>query len=147
MKFYIGSDHAGFATKEALKAHLQKKKIGVFDVVTFSTDPVDYPDIALKLAHKVLADNGSFGILVCGTGIGMSIAANKISGIRAANPFDGYTARVSRGHNNANVICLGGRTYTAAHAKKILDAFLKAKPVSEKRHKVRVEKITELENC
>ncbi len=145
MKFYIGSDHAGFSTKEALKKHLEKKKIGVFDFGTFSEEPVDYPDIAAKVGAKVASEKGSFGLLVCGTGIGMGIAANKIRGIRAANPFDTYTARVSREHNGANILCLGGRAYNHSKAKKILDAFLAAKPISEKRHRQRVGKISKLE--
>lgn|SRR3989344_5131237 len=145
MKFYIGSDHAGFKTKEALKKHLLKKKIETADMGAFSDAPADYPDFAANVAERVAQDRGSLGLLVCGTGIGMCIAANKIRGIRAANPFDEYTAKVSREHNDANVICLGGRTYTAARAKRILDAFLKAKPAKEERHLKRVRKISELE--
>lgn len=145
MKFYIAADHAGFKTKEALKKHLLKKKIEVVDLGAFSGEHSDYPDFAAKAGKRVADDKGSFGLLVCGTGIGMSMAANKIRGVRAANPFDEYTAKVSRGHNDANIICLGGRTYPAARAKKILDAFLKAKPAKEARHMARVEKISELE--
>ncbi len=146
MKFYIGADHAGFLTKEALKKHLEKKKVEVIDFGAFSEDPVDYPDFAAKVAREVAGDKNSFGLLICGTGIGMCIAANKFKHIRAANPFDEYTARVSREHNNANIICLGGRTYAHGIAIKILDAFLKAKPPTEKRHLRRVEKISKLEN-
>jgi len=145
MKFYIGADHAGFKTKEALKKHLEKKRIETIDVGTFDGNSVDYPDFAVKVAQRVAADKGSFGLLVCGTGIGMSIAANKIHGIRAANPFDEYTAKVSREHNDANIICLGGRTYTTARAKKILDAFLKAKGATEQRHLKRIKKIGKME--
>src|SRR3989338_4825862 len=88
MKFYTGSDHAGFKTKEALKKHLEKKKIEVFDVGAFNEEKTDYPDFAQKVALRVAEEKGSFGLLFCGTGIGMSITANKIKGIRAANPFD-----------------------------------------------------------
>src|SRR3989344_4731021 len=137
MKFYIGADHAGYKTKEELRKYLQKKGVKTIDIGTHGEESVDYPDFAEKVAKKVASDRGSFGLLVCGTGIGMSIAANKIKGIRAANPFDAYTARVTREHNNANVICLGGRTYTPSRAKKILEAFLKAKPSKEKRHSAR----------
>ena len=145
MKFYIGSDHAGFRTKEALKKLLAKKKIAAIDLGAFSEEKADYPDFAARVAQKVASHRGSFGILVCGTGIGMSIAANKFAGVRAANPFDAYTARVAREHNGANVLCLGGRAYPVAQAKKILNAFLKAKPISEERHKRRMEKIVEFE--
>ncbi len=141
----MGSDHAGFATKEALKKLLEKKGIGTVDVGAFGEDSVDYPDFAIKVARKVAEEKGRFGLLVCGTGIGMSIAANKVNGVRAASPFDAYTARVAREHNDANVLCLGGRTYPVAQAKKILNAFLKAKPLSEERHKRRVGKIAEIE--
>src|SRR3989344_159964 len=145
MKFYTGSDHAGFKTKEALKKHLEKKKIEVFDVGAFNEEKTDYPDFAQKVALRVAEEKGSFGLLVCGTGIGMSITANKIKGIRAANHFDEYTAKVAHEHNDANIICLGGGTYTPARAKKILDAFLKAKGASEQRHLRRVDKIIALE--
>ncbi len=146
MRFYLGSDHAGFRMKEALKKLLEGKKIGTVDLGAFGGESVDYPDYALKVARRVASEKGSFGLLVCGTGIGMSIAANKINGIRAANPFDAYTARVAREHNGANVLCLGGRTYPLAQAKKILNAFLKAKPISGQRHRRRVGKIWEIEN-
>ncbi|MBI4210638.1 MAG: ribose 5-phosphate isomerase B [Candidatus Diapherotrites archaeon] len=145
MRFYVGSDHAGFRTKEALKKALGKKGIKTIDVGTFSDESADYPDFALKVAKKVARDKGSLGLLVCGTGIGMSMAANKVKGIRAANPFDAYTARVAREHNDANVLCLGGRTYGAAAAKRILAAFLKARPSADKRHRRRVVKIMEIE--
>lgn len=145
MKFYIGADHAGFKTKETLKRHLAKKGIGTIDLGAFDNNPVDYPDFAEKVAEKVASDKGSFGLLVCGTGIGMGIAANKVKGIRAANPFDSYTAKVAREHNDANIICLGGRTYKPTQAKRILDAFLKAKPMGEQRHARRIEKIGEME--
>ncbi len=145
MKFYIGSDHAGFRTKVALKKLLLGINAETVDLGTFGEDNVDYPDFAMKVAKKVAAEKGSFGLLVCGTGIGMSITANKVKGIRAANPFDTYTARVAREHNDANILCLGGRTYPTPQAKKILKAFLKAKPMSGERHKRRVRKIIEIE--
>lgn len=145
MKFYVGSDHAGFRTKEALQKFLGKRGIETIDLGAHDEKPSDYPDFAEKVAGKVASDKGSLGLLVCGTGMGMSIAANKIKGIRAANPFDTYTARVSREHNNANVICLGGRAYSAERAKKMLEAFLKARPSHKARHKRRVARIMEME--
>jgi len=145
MKFYLGSDHAGFKTKEALQKYLAKKDIKTIDLGTHNENRVDYPDFAEKVSKKVASDRGSFGLLVCGTGIGMCIAANKVKGIRAANPFDNYTARMAREHNNANVVCLGARTATIEKSKKILKAFIDAKPSKEKRHCQRVEKIMALE--
>ena len=145
MKFFVGSDHAGFKIKEALKKLLEKKGIETADLGTFDENSVDYPDIAMKVARNVSGKKDVFGLLVCGTGIGMAIAANKMKGIRAANPFDAYTAKVSREHNDANVICLGGRAYTAARAKKILSSFLSARPSEDERHMRRVEKIERME--
>ncbi|MCR4369119.1 MAG: ribose 5-phosphate isomerase B [archaeon] len=145
MKFYIGSDHAGYDTKEKLQRYLQRKGIETVDLGAHSKERVDYPDFAQKVAKKVAKDKGSFGLLVCGTGIGMSMAANKVKGIRAANPFDSYTAKKAREHNDANIICLGGRSYDARRASSILGAFISAKPGKEKRHKARVAKIMKLE--
>ncbi|MCR4335674.1 MAG: ribose 5-phosphate isomerase B [archaeon] len=144
-KIYIGSDHAGYETKEALQKYLAKKGIETIDLGTHDKKRVDYPDIAEKVSRKVAKDKGSFGLLVCGTGIGMNISANKIKGIRAANPYDNYTAKMARQHNDANVICVGGRTYDLVKAKKILGAFLKAKPSKEKRHINRIKKISKIE--
>ncbi|HIH10448.1 MAG TPA: ribose 5-phosphate isomerase B [Candidatus Diapherotrites archaeon] len=145
MKFYIGSDHAGFRTKETLKKRLAGMKVRIVDMGAFDEERSDYPDFAKKVSQAVVNDKGSFGLLVCGTGIGMCIAANKVRGVRAANPFDEYTAAVAREHNSANVICLGGRTYKASKAQRILDAFITSKPSREKRHRRRVEKICEME--
>jgi len=144
-KMYIGSDHAGYETKEALQKYLTKKGIETVDLGTHGTEKADYPDIAEKVSWKVAKNKGSYGLLVCGTGIGMSISANKVKGIRAANPFDSYTAKMSREHNNANVICIGGRTYDSGKAKRILKAFLDAKPSKVKRHVNRVKKISKIE--
>ncbi len=146
MKFYLGADHAGYKAKEALKKYLNRKGIGTMDLGAFSIGRVDYPDFALKVAKKVAKDKKGYGLLVCGTGIGMSITANKVKGIRAANPFNAYTARVAKEHNDANIICLGGRTYSIEQAKKILGAFIKAKRPSGTRHKKRVKKISGIES-
>ncbi|VVB99206.1 Galactose-6-phosphate isomerase subunit LacB [uncultured archaeon] len=144
-RFYLGSDHAGYRAKEALQKFLQKKGFETIDFGTHDESPSDYPDFAEKVGKAVASEKGSFGLLVCGTGIGMSIAANKVRGIRAANPFDASTAKAAREHNNANVICLGSRTYPIAKAKKILEAFMKAEPSKEERHLRRVGKITGME--
>ncbi|MFH1391762.1 MAG: ribose 5-phosphate isomerase B [Candidatus Diapherotrites archaeon] len=144
-KMYVGSDHAGYETKEALQKYLAKKGIETVDLGTHGTEKADYPDIAEKVSRKVAKDKGSYGLLVCGTGIGMSISANKVKGIRAANPFDSYTAKMSREHNDANVICIGGRTNDLSKSKRILKAFLDAKPSKVKRHVNRVKKISKME--
>ncbi|MEK6958290.1 MAG: ribose 5-phosphate isomerase B [archaeon] len=150
MKVYLGSDHAGYKLKEYVQKHLlQKKGFETVDLGTHSEDSVDYPDFAEKVAEKVMQGKNAFGILMCGTGIGMSISANKIKGIRAAVVYDRYTARVAREHNNANIICLGGKTTKTPEAAKILDAFFSAKkPLKGSRHARRVKKIGALEkNC
>lgn len=110
MHIVIGSDHGGFELKEELKRRLQEQGCQVEDVGCFRKDPVDYPDIAVKLCNTLLETKKDFGILCCGTGIGVSIAANKMKGIRAALCSDCYSARMAKAHNNANVITLGGRT-------------------------------------
>ena len=124
MKIIIGADHGGFELKEIIKEHLDKKGISIDDVGTFDTSSVDYPDIAVKVCNKLLAKEGDFGILICGTGIGISITANKIHGIRAALCSDEFSARATRAHNNSNVLCLGGRVTGPELAKSICDAFL-----------------------
>ncbi len=145
MYFYLGSDHAGYKTKEILQKFLTKKGIKTIDLGPHDEERVDYPDFAEKIAKKVSKDKKALGLLICGTGIGMSISANKINGIRAANPFDVYTAKMAREHNNANVLCLGARTYKPEIAKKILKAFIETKPPKEKRHLARINKIMKLE--
>jgi ribose 5-phosphate isomerase B len=139
MKIFIGSDHGGFIMKEALKAYLQDK-FDIEDCGCFNEDSVDYPDIAQSTCHKVLKEEGSLGILVCGTGIGISIAANKVSGARAALCNNEYMAQMSRNHNNANILCLGGRVIGEELAKSIVDTFLSSK-FEGGRHERRVGKM------
>lgn len=139
-KIFIGSDHAGFQLKENVKVFLEKKKFKINDLGTFSEESCDYPDFAKKVAEKVAKEKNSFGILICGTGIGMSIAANKIKGIRAALVQDEFTAKKAREHNNANVLCLGARVIDSEKAKKILNIFLNT-DFEGGRHSKRVEKI------
>lgn len=119
----IGSDHAGFPMKEELKSYLQDQGIDVLDVGTKSLDSCDYPVYAQALCKEVLARN-ILGILVCGSGIGMSMTANKVAGIRAALCTNEYLARMTRKHNNANVLCLGGRVLGIDLARAIVDEFL-----------------------
>lgn len=145
---YIGSDHAGFDLKESIKEHLNRKGMKYLDLGTDSLKSVDYPDYALKVAEKVKEDSGnnekSLGILICGTGIGMAIAANKIGGIRAALIHDDYTAEVARQHNNANVITLGGRTTTPLEAERYIDKFMSSN-YENGRHEDRISKIKSME--
>lgn len=123
-KIAIGSDHGGFEYKEEIKKHLVEKGYDVIDVGTFSKESCDYPVIAQNLTHKIIDNELEKGILICGTGIGMSIAANKVKGIRAALCGDTFSARATRAHNNSNVLCLGERVIGIELAFDIVDIWL-----------------------
>lgn len=140
MKIYAGSDHAGLALKNILIAHLEKNGYEVEDLGTYTSDSCDYPDYAHKVAEKVLADSASKGLLVCGSGIGISIAANRHPGIRAALVHCSLEAELSRKHNNANIIVMGGRIIGEEIAKDALDKFL-ATDFEGGRHEKRIQKI------
>jgi len=140
----LGADHAGFELKEALKAWLIDQSYQVLDYGTHSTDSVDYPDYAAQVADAVADQKVDRGVLICGTGIGMTIAANKVAGVRAALCSDLYTARMSREHNDANVLTLGGRLMSAEMAVDILRMWLGAE-FAGGRHQRRVDKISEIE--
>jgi len=140
MKFYIGTDHAGIELKDWTVELLREKGHEVIDLGPYSKDRVDYPDYAHKVATSVLEDEGSQGILICGSGIGMSMAANKHHGIRAALCHDAYTATVARGHNDANILCYGERIVGKGVAESIIDAWL-AGSFDGGRHVNRVTKI------
>jgi len=142
-KIIIGSDHAGFKLKGDIKEYLKELKISTEDLGTNSEESVDYPLIGKEVAKKVAKAN-STGILVCGSGIGMCITANKTKGIRAALCYDDETAKLSREHNNANILCLGARTDSAKNYKKIIKKFLTTKPSKEERHKRRVKEMDAL---
>ncbi len=148
MHYYIGSDHAGFSLKELVKEKL-KGKYKFDDVGCFSATRVDYGIIAAGLAKKVTVEKDAMGILICGTGIGMSMAANKIPGIRAAVIYDGFTAKMARQHNNANIACIGARNVSMQDAISIVDTFLATGFAGDKkggeRHKKRVEQIGQIE--
>jgi len=144
LKIAIGSDHAAFEMKEKIVEYLRKKNIEVIDCGTHSIESVDYPDYAKKVSKKVVDKECDFGILLCGTGIGMSIAANKIKGIRAALCMFPDMALYARKHNNANVLVLAGRLTGIELAKWIVDAFLST-DFEGGRHERRVRKIEELE--
>lgn len=137
----IGSDHAGYELKESLKCFLQGQGYTVEDVGVFSPAPADYPDIAHALTERLGQSADAMGVLICGTGIGMCIAANKRRGIRAAHASDPVSAALARAHNNANVLCLGSRIVGEELAKGIVSAFLQTPFSAEPHHQRRVEKI------
>jgi ribose 5-phosphate isomerase B len=140
MKFYIATDHAGVDLKDYTVELLKEKGHQVIDLGPFSKDRVDYPDYAVKVSKAVLTDSEAHGILICGSGIGMSIAANRHSGIRAALCHDAYTATVARGHNDANVLCFGERIIGKGVCESILDAWC-GSSFDGGRHTGRIEKI------
>jgi len=140
MKFYIATDHAGFALKDFVKEYVTSKGHEIVDLGPLTDERVDYPDFARKCAEAVVSNEGSFGILICGTGIGISIAANKIKGIRAALCHDSYTAAMTRAHNNANILCFGERVVGRGVIESMIDAFCTT-PFEGGRHADRVEKI------
>ncbi len=144
MKIAIGCDHGATELKIILTKHLEEKGHTVTDCFPFSEGSVDYPDAAKETAKRVVNGEFEFGILLCGTGIGISIAANKIDGVRAALCSNEFSARMARNHNNANILCIGARVTGPELAKSITDAFF-ASDFEGGRHKVRVDKITELE--
>ncbi|MFA5928516.1 MAG: ribose 5-phosphate isomerase B [Candidatus Margulisiibacteriota bacterium] len=141
----IGSDHGGYELKNALASHLKKIGVEVLDLGTMNAEgSVDYPDFAVKVAEYVNKDADNKGILICGTGIGMSIAANKIKGIRAALCHDEYTAEMAKRHNNANILVLGGRVLNAVQGAAIVDKWLGSEFDGD-RHARRLEKIKAIE--
>ena len=144
MKIAMGSDHGGIHLKEHLKSYLLDKGFEVEDYGTYTEASVDYPDYAAAVAEAVAAKKQEYGILICGTGIGISIAANKIKGIRAALCGDCFSAQMSKEHNNANILCMGERVIGLGLAEKIVDTYLNREFLGG-RHARRVEKIMNLE--
>jgi ribose 5-phosphate isomerase B len=144
MKIALGADHAGYQLKDRIKEHLEERGMTVRDAGTNSSDSVDYPDYARSVAHEVSQKGADLGILVCGSGIGMAIAANKVEGIRAANVSSEYEAQMSREHNNANVLALGARILNAEQAFAIVDKWLSSQ-FAGGRHEQRVAKISQIE--
>jgi ribose 5-phosphate isomerase B len=144
MKIALGADHAGYELKNRVKQYLQQKGIEVQDEGTQNGDSVDYPDFARLVAHDVSEQRADFGLLVCGSGIGMAMAANKVAGIRAVNASNEQEAQLSREHNNANVLTLGARLLKDAEAMAIVDRWL-ATPFAGGRHERRVEKMASLD--
>ena len=144
MKIVIGSDHGGFELKKEVKAHLEEKGYEVVDVGTYTGESCDYPDIAKAGCEKIQSGECERGILICGTGIGISMAANKCKGIRAACCSDTFSAKYTMLHNDANVLCFGGRVVGAGLAIELVDAFLGV-TFEGGRHQRRVDKIMALE--
>jgi ribose 5-phosphate isomerase B len=147
MRVYIGSDHAGFQLKNQLKEYFAGKKLDngqdltILDLGVFTNDPTDYPDIAREVGEKVRENEGTLGVLICGSGVGMSMAANKMKGIRAVLANNEITAKLSREHNDANIICLGERLTGRDLAVDIVWTFLNTKFDGAERHQRRVEKV------
>lgn len=143
MRIVIGSDHGGYELKEIIKAYFDTEKIDYTDIGTNSIDSVDYPDYGKKVGLAVMNEAYDFGIAICGTGIGISIAANKVKGVRAALVYDETTARLAKEHNNANVLALGGRTTEIDKAILIIKTFMGS--TFEQRHQTRIDKINKIE--
>lgn len=145
MKITIGSDHGAVNLKDEIKKVLSELNVEIDDVGTFGTDSVDYPDIAEKVCAAVISGQADKGIVLCGTGIGISIAANKIHGIRCALCNDVYSAKMSRKHNNANVLAMGGRVLGFGTASEIVRSWIETE-FEGGRHEKRIKKISDLEN-
>ena len=142
----IGCDHGGYEMKEAIIRYFDKERIAYKDFGTFSTESVDYSDIGFEVAKAVSEGRFETGIIICGTGIGVSITANKVKGVRAAFCTNSYMARMAREHNNANILALGGRVLGIDHAIDIVKVFLDTPFSGEERHSRRIDKIRTVEN-
>ncbi len=142
----VGADHGGFKLKEAVVEHLIKRGIRYKDFGTYSCESVDYADYAEKVANAIVSGECTIGLLFCGTGIGISIAANKVKGIRAACCSDAFSAEMTRLHNDANILCMGGRVVELEKAIELVDIFLDTPFSAEERHQRRIDQITALEN-
>jgi ribose 5-phosphate isomerase B len=145
MRLAIASDHAGFELKSHMLRLLQEGGHELLDCGTHSTDPVDYPDFAVRLGETVLRQDAERGILICGSGVGAAVAANKLPGIRAAVCHDTYSARQGVEHDDLNVLCLGARIIGSELARELVLSFLQARFSGDARHVKRLEKIAELE--
>lgn len=145
MKLVLGSDHAGLDIKKSLLEHLKKAGHEVLDVGTWTPDSVDYPDYAEKVGEAVVSGDAERGVLVCGSGVGASVAANKIPGIRAGLCHDHYSAHQGVEHDNINVLVLGGRVIGPQTALELVDAYLSARYTAEERHARRLGKIKAME--
>lgn len=144
MKIAVGCDHGGLEHKNAIAEHLKSEGFEVEDFGIYENKSVDYPEIALKVANSIKNGENELGILVCGTGIGMSLAANKVSGIRAAACSEHFSAKYTRLHNNSNILCLGGRVIGIGTALELCDIFVNTE-FEGGRHQRRIDMITEIE--
>lgn len=142
----LGSDHAGLELKKAIMAHLDEKNIAYKDYGTYTSDSCDYAVYAEKTARAVASGECEKGLLFCGTGVGISIAANKVREIRAACCSDAFSAEMTRLHNDANILCLGGRVVSKEKAIELVELFLNTEFSGEERHLRRIAQITDLEN-
>lgn len=140
---YIGADHGGYKLKEHLKGYLAQQGIHFLDLGCFNEDPIDYPDVAREVSEKVAEgkEQGAKGVLICGTGLGVCMAANKYPGIRAASTMTKEMAEMARRHNDANIACLGGRIMDFEMAKEIIDVFVHTEFDGDERHVRRIEKM------
>jgi ribose 5-phosphate isomerase B len=145
VKIAIGSDHAGFPYKKPIIDHLHKRGIETIDKGCYSDAPTDYPVYAIKVAEAVRDKEADYGVLVCATGIGMSIAANKVKGIRAGAPYTEFIAKAMKEHNHVNVLCLGSRTNTIQEVLSFVDSYLESDYSSSERHLRRLEIIRNYE--
>lgn len=144
MKYVIGNDHGGLDLEEVVKAELEKLGHEVYHVGAYDSESVDYSDYAKKACTEVIEGRADFAILICGTGLGMSISANKIQRIRAACVSEAYSARMSRAHNNANTLCIGARVIGSETCRMIVDEFVNTE-FEGGRHQRRVDKIMDIE--
>ncbi len=145
MKIAIGCDHGGLEHKNAISEHLKNRGFEVEDFGIYEPKSVDYPEIAIKVANSVAQSENELGILVCGTGIGMSLAANKVKGIRAAAVSEHFSAKYTRLHNNSNILCLGGRVIGVGTALELVDLFVDT-TFEGGRHQKRVDMIMAIED-
>ncbi|MDR3288792.1 MAG: ribose 5-phosphate isomerase B [Peptococcaceae bacterium] len=145
MRVALGADHGGFSLKETIKEYLQAREMEVIDAGTDSEEPVDYPLYGFQVGRMIQKGEADRGIVICGTGLGISMAANKVRGVRAVMCTDPYSARLAREHNNANVLALGGRVTGAGLALEIVDVFLRTEFSGEERHQRRIGQMMTLE--
>ena len=145
MKLAIGCDHGGFELKEAVRGYLEENNIPYEDFGAYNTDSIDYAPIAAKAAKAVASGEADYGIVVCATGMGISSAANKVKGIRAALCTNEFCAEMTRRHNNANILCMGGKVIDKETALKLVDIFLHTE-FEGGRHQRRIDQIAQIEN-
>ncbi len=147
MTIHLGSDHAGFALRRILANHLVEKGYAVAEMGATDESAYDYPVAAGEVAERLVRGESEIGILICGTGIGMAMAANRYCGVRAADCWNEESARLAREHNHANILCLGARLIAPDAAIRIVEAFLDQEPSSEARHVRRIQKLDQLGEC